>query len=86
MDKIRWIYPDKSGWILSRWINPCQPWLSLTLILGLELSGGGTGSNVLMREPDVVSNQGLGLLEGDVHRLPDRAGLAVSAAGAHGAE
>ena len=23
MDKIRWIYPDKSGWI-----NPCQPWPS----------------------------------------------------------
>jgi len=27
VDKIRWIYPDKSGWILSGWINPCQPWV-----------------------------------------------------------
>ena len=41
--------------------------------LSLELSGGGTGSNVLMSELDVVSHQHLGLLEGDVHRLPGRA-------------
>ena len=53
--------------------------------LGLELSRSGTSSDVLMSEPDVVSHQHLGLLEGDVHRLPGRAVLAVSAAGAQGA-
>ena len=42
-------------------------------------------SNVLVSKPDVVSHQRLGLLEGDVHRLPGRAVLAVSAAGAQGA-
>ena len=54
-------------------------------LLSLELSGGGTGSDVLMSELDVVSHQDLSLLKGDVHRLPGRAVLAVRAAGAHGA-
>ena len=33
MDNIRWIYPDKSGWILSRWLNPCQPWTEPKILL-----------------------------------------------------